>query len=43
MIDVNEGVECGIGLDRHDDIRAGDLIEVYSIEKVARRLNSKKP
>jgi translation initiation factor IF-2 len=41
--DVNEGVECGIGLDRHDDIRAGDLIEVYSIEKVARRLNSKKP
>jgi translation initiation factor IF-2 len=41
--DVNEGVECGIGLDRHDDIRPGDLIEVYSIEKVARRLDSKKP
>ncbi|MDD5437202.1 MAG: translation initiation factor IF-2 [Candidatus Omnitrophica bacterium] len=41
--DVNEGVECGIGLDRHDDIRVGDLVEVYSIEKVARRLNSKKP
>ena len=41
--DVNEGVECGIGLDRHDDIKVGDLIEVYSIEKVARRLNSKKP
>ena len=40
--DVNEGVECGRGLDRHDDIRAGDLIEVYSIEKVARRLDSKK-
>ncbi|MDD3905452.1 MAG: translation initiation factor IF-2 [Candidatus Omnitrophica bacterium] len=40
--DVNEGVECGIGLDRHDDVRAGDLIEVYSIEKVARRLDSKK-
>jgi len=41
--DVNEGVECGIGLDRHDDIKVGDLIEVYSIEKVARRLDSKKP
>ncbi len=41
--DVNEGVECGIGLDRHDDIRVGDLIEVYSIEKVARRLDSRKP
>ncbi|MFA6320451.1 MAG: translation initiation factor IF-2 [Candidatus Omnitrophota bacterium] len=41
--EVNEGVECGIGLDRHDDIRSGDLIEIYSIEKVARRLDSKKP
>jgi len=40
--DVAEGVECGIGLDRHDDIKSGDLIEVYSIEKVARRLDSKK-
>jgi len=40
--EVAEGVECGIGLDRHDDIKAGDLIEVYSIEKVARRLDSKK-
>jgi translation initiation factor IF-2 len=40
--DVAEGVECGIGLDRHNDIRSGDLIEVYSIEKVARRLDSKK-
>jgi translation initiation factor IF-2 len=41
--EVSEGAECGIGLDRHDDIKAGDLIEVYSIEKVARRLDSKKP
>lgn len=40
--DVNEGVECGIGLDRHDDIKAGDLIEVYQIEKVARRLEARK-
>ncbi len=40
--EVNEGVECGIGLDRHDDIKAGDLIEVYQIEKVARRLESRK-
>ncbi len=41
--DVSEGVECGIGLDRHDDIKTGDLIEVYSIEKVARRLDTKRP
>ncbi len=42
MTEVAEGVECGIGLDRHDDIKVGDLIEVYTIEKVARRLDSKK-
>jgi translation initiation factor IF-2 len=36
--EVNEGVECGIGLSGHDDIRAGDLIEIYQIEKIARRL-----
>jgi translation initiation factor IF-2 len=40
--EVNEGVECGIGLDRHDDIKEGDLIELYSIEKVARRLESRR-
>ncbi len=40
--EVNENVECGIGLDRHDDIKVGDLIEVYQIEKVARRLESRK-
>lgn len=40
--EVNEGFECGIGLDRHDDIREADIIEIYQIEKVARRLESKK-
>jgi translation initiation factor IF-2 len=40
--EVAEGVECGIGLDRHNDIKEGDLIELYQIEKVARRLDSKK-
>lgn len=40
--EVNEGVECGIGLERHNDIKEGDLIELYSIEKVARRLESRK-
>ncbi|MDD5496027.1 MAG: translation initiation factor IF-2, partial [Candidatus Omnitrophica bacterium] len=40
--EVAENFECGIGLDRHDDIKAGDLIEVYQIEKVARRLDSRK-
>ena len=40
--EVAEGFECGIGLDRHDDIKVGDLIEVYQIEKVARRLEARK-
>jgi translation initiation factor IF-2 len=40
--DVAEGFECGIGLDRHDDIKVGDLIEIYQIEKVARRLESRR-
>ena len=40
--EVSEGFECGIGLERHDDIKTGDLIEIYQIEKVARRLDSRK-
>ncbi|MFH1189111.1 MAG: translation initiation factor IF-2 [Candidatus Omnitrophota bacterium] len=40
--EVNEGVECGIGLSGHDDIKTGDLIEVYQIEKIARRLDARK-
>jgi translation initiation factor IF-2 len=40
--EVAEGFECGISLDRHDDVKAGDTIEVYAIEKVARRLDSRK-
>ena len=36
--DVNEvksGLECGIGLERYNDIKPGDVIEVFTIEKVA--------
>ncbi|MDP2912778.1 MAG: translation initiation factor IF-2 [Candidatus Omnitrophota bacterium] len=40
--EASEGLECGIGLERHDDIKIGDLIEIYQIEKVARRLEAKK-
>ena len=39
--EVAEGFECGIGLERHNDIKAGDLIEIYQIEKIARRLESR--
>ncbi|MDP3804509.1 MAG: translation initiation factor IF-2, partial [Candidatus Omnitrophota bacterium] len=40
--EVNEGFECGVGFEKHDDIKIGDLIEMYTIEKVARRLDSRK-
>jgi translation initiation factor IF-2 len=36
--EVAQGYECGIGLEGHDDIREGDVIESYTVEEVARRL-----
>jgi translation initiation factor IF-2 len=36
--EVTAGFECGIGLEGHDDVRAGDMIETYVIEEVARKL-----
>jgi translation initiation factor IF-2 len=33
--EVKQGVECGIGFERYNDIKIGDVIEVYTIEKLA--------
>jgi len=36
--DVNElrnGMECGIGLENFNDVKVGDVIEAYSVEKIA--------
>src|SRR5437870_11923444 len=33
--EVREGFECGIGLENFNDIKVGDQIEAYVIEKVA--------
>ncbi|MBN1282142.1 MAG: translation initiation factor IF-2, partial [Proteobacteria bacterium] len=33
--EVTEGYECGIGLENFNDIKAGDIIEAYIIEKKA--------
>jgi translation initiation factor IF-2 len=38
--EIGEGFECGVGIKDYDDVQEGDLIEVYEIEKVARRLTS---
>jgi translation initiation factor IF-2 len=35
--DVNEvrnGMECGIGLENFNDVKIGDVIEAYVVEKV---------
>jgi translation initiation factor IF-2 len=36
--EVLEGFECGIGVSNFDDLLAGDRIEVYEIQKKARKL-----
>jgi translation initiation factor IF-2 len=33
--EVKLGTECGIGLDRFNDVKVGDLIEVFSVERIA--------
>jgi translation initiation factor IF-2 len=33
--EVKAGLECGIGFDRFNDLKVGDLIEVFSKERVA--------
>ena len=36
--DVRNGMECGIGVKDYNDVRSGDLIEVYEITQVQRSL-----
>jgi translation initiation factor IF-2 len=36
--EVEEGFECGIGLDNYHDIKAGDTIEVYEVHELAKKL-----
>ena len=33
--EVKAGFECGIGLDRFNDVKVGDFIEVFTMERVA--------
>ncbi len=37
--EVSSGYECGIGLENYSDVKVGDVIEVYEMEEVARRLS----
>ena len=36
--EVEKGFECGIGLENFNDIQVGDVIEVYEIKEIARKL-----
>jgi translation initiation factor IF-2 len=36
--EVREGLECGIRVEGFNDIQTGDVIEAFTVEKVARRL-----
>jgi translation initiation factor IF-2 len=36
--EVKEGYECGIGVENFNDLKVGDIIEVYRTESVARTL-----
>jgi translation initiation factor IF-2 len=33
--EVRTGLECGISLDRFNDVKVGDIIEVFTVEKIA--------
>ena len=37
--EVQEGFDCGLTLSGFEDIREGDIVEAYDIEKIARKLD----
>jgi translation initiation factor IF-2 len=38
--EVKEGLECGMAFENYQDIKQGDVIEVYVVEQVARELRA---
>jgi translation initiation factor IF-2 len=38
--EVKEGLECGIGVENFNDVKAGDTLESYEIQQVARTLDA---
>jgi len=37
--EVKEGLECGIGIDKYQDIKEGDVIELFEAQEVARSIS----
>ena len=40
--EVKSGQECGMAFENYDDIRAGDMIEAYEVEEIARTVEERK-
>jgi translation initiation factor IF-2 len=38
--EVRNGMECGIGIAGYGDIKVGDVIEAFSVEKIAAELTA---
>jgi translation initiation factor IF-2 len=36
--EVRNGTECGIGVKNYNDVKVGDLIEVFDVNEIARSL-----
>jgi len=36
--EVQQGYECGIGVENFNDIKVGDIIEAYAVDKIAGKL-----
>lgn len=39
VLEVRQGIECGIGVKNYNDVKVGDQIEVYETVEVKRQLN----
>ena len=38
--EVKEGLECGMGVENFNDIKVGDVLEAYTVEEIARTLET---
>ncbi len=38
--EVQNGFECGMALENYNDIQAGDVIECFEVEEIARQLEA---
>jgi len=36
--EVQQGYECGLSIENFNDVKAGDIVEAYTIDKIATKL-----